>query len=729
MNKLLALCADFYWEQDIKCRFTEIQRIGTRSDIRIDTLQEALGKAPWQMSTIVPQSATWAQLQDMMARRESFQDVEWRWDTDPENPCVTSVSGEPVFNECGMFLGYHGLMRDITEKKRLEEECRRFRAAMDASPDPIVLIDRETLRFIDMNESAIKVIGHSRDELLTMGPENFLQADRQAIEQELDEVIAAGCAGIARESKGYNRAAGDKLYEMQRRAMRFGDRWIIISTSRDITCRKQTEEAAVRLGQMYAAINGTNEAILHARSPQQLYSEICEIAVRGGPVASASVLLPEPDSDWARVAAVAGEGVDTLRSVRISFSEDRPEGRGLVGTAFRNRKACVTQDILNDPRTQLWSDAHDKEHTAAGTAIPIVRNNQSVGVLLLYSRIKEAFDEEILQLLERMARNIAFALDNFDREAVRRQAVEALRSSEEKYRSILENIEEAYYEVDLKGTLTLCNEAFCRMFGYTMDEIHGLNYSQYHLPEAVPHVFASFNEVYRTGTTKKGIEWELLHKNGSSLLCEGSIHLIRDAGGEPAGFRGIMRDVTARHKMEANLRESEERLRHLATHDMLTGLPNRMMFTQMLAHHVQQARRYDRKFALMFIDLDHFKAVNDSFGHAAGDVLLKETARRLAVSVRASDFVARLAGDEFVVIIEELGDMDQLRLIAEKVVAALRSPVTLAGNEHQVTASAGVCVFPDHGDDEEALLKHADAAMYQVKHSTKDNFRLYLQDI
>lgn len=727
MNKLIALCADFYWELDTQCRFVQFRSTGTDAGLSAGAMQEALGKAPWDVSGLIPKSTGWAQLQDIVARRASFQDIEWHWTADPAAACMTSVCGEPVFDDCGLFVGYRGLMRDITEKKRLEEQYRRFRVAMDASGDPILLVDREAMRFVDMNETAVKATGYTRDELLAMGPQDLLLADRAAIEREFDEVIAAGCCGAAHEGIGRNRSGETKQFEMQRRAIRFDDRWIIVSTSRDITSRKQAKKVAVRLGQMYAAINGTNEAILRARTPEELYRQVCEVAVRGGTIDNASILLPDPESDWARIAAVAGEGVDTLRSVRISFSEDRPEGQGLTGTAFRSRKACVVHDIVSDPRTRLWSDAHGKEHTAAGTAIPLVRNGQSIGVLLLYSRDREAFDEEILQLLERMARNIVFALDNFDREAERREAVDALRASEEKYRSILENIEEAYYEVDLKGTLTLCNEAFGRMFGYTLDEITGLNYSQYHRPEAVPHVFASFNEVYRTGATKKGIEWELLHKNGGGVLCEGSIHLVRDAGGEPVGFRGIMRDVTERRKMEVALRKSEERLRHLASHDMLTGLPNRMMFTEMLGQQVQQARRYGRRFALMFIDLDHFKAVNDSFGHAAGDLLLKETARRLRESVRASDFVARLAGDEFVVIVQEVGDMEQLRTIAEKVVTSLRCPMTLAGNEHRVTASVGICVFPDDGGDEEALLRHADAAMYQVKHGTKDSFKFYLQ--
>lgn len=848
MNNLIALCADYYWEQDRKCRFTLFKSTGSRTGIRAAAIQDALGKAPWDISGIAPAASGWEALQHIVMQREHFRDFECSWHAGADDACMISVSGEPVFDGQGIFTGYRGLMRDITAQKSDQEALRRFRAAIDVCGDPIFLIDRETMRIIDANETACHATGYTPTELLTKGPQDFLLADPQTIERDFDAVIAAGRQGMAHETSARDRNGELYVFELQRRAICFEGRWIIVTSGRDITGRKQAEEAALRFGQMYAAISGTNEAILHAQSPEELFSQVCEVAVRGGPIVTASVLLPDAPADWATVAAVAGVGADTLRSVLISFDENRPEGRGLVGTAFRSRKACVINDFASDARMQPWRTALGMERAAAGAAIPLIRDGQSLGVLLLYSRDEGAFDDEIIQLLERMAQDIVFALGNFDRDIERRKAVDALRASEEKYRSILANIEEAYYEVDLTGTLLMCNQGFSRMFGYTMDEIIGLNYSQYHRPEEVAHVFSNFNEVFRTGKPKKGIDWELLHKDGTNLLCEGSIHLIRNADGEPVGFRGMLRDVTARREMEAALRESgerfrdltelssdwyweqdaryrfvqingdvlaktgmaaeaylgktlwelpfdtdlkeqwaehqallaqgkpfyefvlktgagegalryasisglpvmdadgrllgyrgtgkditerkvaEERIRHLARHDILTGLPNRMMFNQVLGYQVQQARRYERKFAVMFIDLDHFKAINDNFGHAAGDLLLKETARRLTESVRASDFVARLAGDEFVVIIQELGDMEQLRAIAQKVVSTLRTPVMLSGAVHYVTASVGVCVFPDDGRDEEALLRHADAAMYQVKHSTKDNFRFYLQD-
>ncbi len=973
MNSLIALCADFYWEQDTDCRFTLVRSTRAQPNLDDRVIQVALGQRPWELAELLG-PASWQEWRDGIHRRAPFRDVEWRWHLASGEQCFLKVAGEPVFDDTGAFSGYRGVMHDITAERRREEETRRFRAAVEVSGDPILLVDRETMRFIDMNETACELTGYAREELFAMGPEDILLSDRRTIETDYDELIAGGGLGRTSEGKAHNRAGEVFLFEIHRRAIRIDGRWIVVSIGRDITRRKQAERAAVRIGQMYAAISGTNEVILHARAPDELYQQVCEVAVRGGQIVSASVLLPDPASEWARVAAVAGAGADTLRMVRISFDHDLPEGRGMVGTAFRDGKPCVINDFINDPRSQPWRKAAGKERAAAGAAVPLVRNGRSAGVLLLYSRDIDAFDDEIVQLLERMGRDIVFALDNFERETERRKAVDALReseekyrriledmsdgyfevdlegnytlvndalcrmhrctreealrlgyrdyadpdvtaaiykafnqvyrtgqpaelaeypvrrkdgtygivqtstqlivdaggkaigfrgisrditarceaeqalrASEEKYRSILKSIEEAYYEVDLAGTLMLCNQAFCRMFGYAMEELIGLNYSAYHNPEEVAYVFANFNEVFRTGVPKKGIDWLLKHKNGSTVLCEGSILLVRNDSGEPVGFRGMLRDVTARRRMEAALRASEERfrdltelssdwyweqdsrfrfvqingdvhartamaaedflgktlwelpfdnvsmeqwlehqgclaggqpfyelvlktrlpgteprylsisglpirdadgqltgyrgtgkditerkvaeerIRHLASHDILTGLPNRMMFNQMLSYQVQQARRYDRKFALMFIDLDHFKAVNDTSGHDAGDRLLKETAKRLTENMRGSDFVARLAGDEFVVIVQEPGDNQQLEGIARKITSALRAPVMLAGAAHSVTASVGICIFPDDGQDEDALLKHADAAMYAVKRGAKNSFRFFTQ--
>ena len=176
-------------------------------------------------------------------------------------------------------------------------------------------------------------------------------------------------------------------------------------------------------------------------------------------------------------------------------------------------------------------------------------------------------------------------------------------------------------------------------------------------------------------------------------------------------------------------KRAEERVQYMATHDALTSLPNRVMFGQLLNHEIEVAKRYKRSFAVLFIDLDRFKFVNDSLGHGAGDKLLQEISARFKACVRAADVVARLGGDEFVVLLQELGGKEQIAMIARKMLSAAMKPVQLQGQECRVTASIGVCLYPRDAQDEPSLMKNADIAMYLAKEEGKNNFQFFSEDI
>ena len=168
-----------------------------------------------------------------------------------------------------------------------------------------------------------------------------------------------------------------------------------------------------------------------------------------------------------------------------------------------------------------------------------------------------------------------------------------------------------------------------------------------------------------------------------------------------------------------------QRVEYLAYHDGLTGLPNRSLFAKLLGQSISESQRYDRHFAVAFLDLDRFKQINDTLGHDAGDQLLREVADRLKDCVRASDTVARLGGDEFVVLLLDLADPKYAALVAQKILAAIAQPITLLGHEFRVTASVGISVYPQDGSDEQTLTKNADVAMYQAKSEGKNNFQFY----
>ena len=199
---------------------------------------------------------------------------------------------------------------------------------------------------------------------------------------------------------------------------------------------------------------------------------------------------------------------------------------------------------------------------------------------------------------------------------------------------------------------------------------------------------------------------------GLTIACK------RDRAGRCEYDISVVEDISSR-------KGAEERIQYLATHDGLTGLPNRVMFTQLLGLSIETARRYDRKLAVLFIDLDRFKVINDTLGHEAGDVLLREIAARLRECLRASDVVARLGGDEFVVLLQEINDPAQAAAVARNILNVVMKPVVILGQECRVTASVGVCLHPDDGQDDQSIMKNADMAMYLAKEEGKNNFQFF----
>jgi diguanylate cyclase (GGDEF)-like protein len=220
----------------------------------------------------------------------------------------------------------------------------------------------------------------------------------------------------------------------------------------------------------------------------------------------------------------------------------------------------------------------------------------------------------------------------------------------------------------------------------------------------------------------RDLELSRSDESGKPIWMAISGEPIFDSSGAFRGYRGVGKDISER-KLD------EERIQFLANHDALTSLPNRVMFSEVLNLAIQNARRYNRNFAVLFIDLDRFKNINDTLGHDAGDKLLKEMATRLSETVRSSDSVARLGGDEFVVLVQEVSEPKQVDAVARKILTALVQPMVMQGQECRVTASIGICMYPSEAQDEHALMKNADIAMYRAKEDGKNNYKFYSEEI
>ena len=300
----------------------------------------------------------------------------------------------------------------------------------------------------------------------------------------------------------------------------------------------------------------------------------------------------------------------------------------------------------------------------------------------------------------------------------RKKTEEALTRSEERYRTILENMQDSYFEVDLAGNFTFVNEATCRNLGYTMEELIGQNFSII-APgqDEVKAIFEAYNKVYKTGEPYMGFAFRVIRKDGLVGYAEVSISFIKNAQGRPIGFRSVGRDVTERKQLEQKLLE-------MATHDALTGLPNRTLLYDRCDIAMANARRNKKMLVIMTLDLDLFKDVNDTLGHDMGDRVLIAAAGRLTGALRKSDTVARMGGDEFVLLLGEMDNKDDAFNVGEKILEDFRQPFLIDGQSLIITVSMGIAIYPESVDSMEELLKSSDRLMYSAKQNGGNRFAI-----
>ncbi|MEW5904989.1 MAG: diguanylate cyclase [Pseudomonadota bacterium] len=295
-----------------------------------------------------------------------------------------------------------------------------------------------------------------------------------------------------------------------------------------------------------------------------------------------------------------------------------------------------------------------------------------------------------------------------------------LEKSQDELQAIIHNVMDGIITIDERGIIQGFNPAAERIFGYARDEAIGHNVSIL-MPEPDRSAHDGYLARYLARGESavlgvRGREVQAMRKDGSLFPMELSASEMMLGGHRY--FIGIVRDITER-------RAAEERIAHLAHFDSLTSLPNRASFLAALNHAVPLSRRGRQRFAVMFIDLDGFKQVNDTLGHEAGDMLLRGVAERLRTVPRASDTVARLGGDEFVILLQDIASEDNAAFVAARILEVLEAPFDLGEATGKVGASIGIALFPHDAMDAASLMRQADEAMYQAKREGKNTWRFY----
>lgn len=302
----------------------------------------------------------------------------------------------------------------------------------------------------------------------------------------------------------------------------------------------------------------------------------------------------------------------------------------------------------------------------------------------------------------------------------RKQAEAALSLVEEKYRTLFENAVIGIFRTMVDGRLLNVNRALALIYGYDSPE---------ELLEAVSDVSAQMfadprqrADLHRTlvqGGVVRDAEVQIYCKDLSTRWVLANLWVERDESGKVQFINGTIEDITTR-------KLAEERVQFLAYFDALTGLPNRALMNDRLTQALAAARRRNEKVAVLFLDLDRFKFINDSLGHTVGDSLLKEVAQRLKACTRDQDTVSRIGGDEFIILLTAVDDPS---VVASRMLATLSASFEIKGNSFSTSCSIGISIFPDHGDNGEALIKYADQAMYCAKESGRNGFRIFSADM
>ena len=332
---------------------------------------------------------------------------------------------------------------------------------------------------------------------------------------------------------------------------------------------------------------------------------------------------------------------------------------------------------------------------------PLLIISLTIGILLLHLLVTP--------LVRKLVKSEQLARDTNSR----------LLDRETHIRSILENLNEGIITISETGVIESFNPAAETMFGYKVDEVLGKN-----VKILMPESFRSLHETGMQNYLSKehgdvsgvGREFTSLRKDGSVFPME--IRVTEMRLGDQRHFIGTLRDITQQKAAKA-------KIMHLATHDALTDLPNRNLLQDRLQHAIVQARRNQRLCAVLFIDLDNFKTINDSLGHHIGDALLKSVAKQLLECLREEDTVARQGGDEFIVVLDNLSSPEDSALAANKILTSLSQPYLIDGHELHSSASIGIAIYPHDGQDPDTLLKNSDTAMYHAKEAGRGNYQFF----
>lgn len=738
-------------------------------------------------------------------------------------------------SDAGKVIGTVSIGTDITECTRREKDLHRFRLVMDVTADAIYMLDRTSMCLVDVNDAACRMLGYSREEILTLPPEMIFSFTRDELAGNWDELMERGDTGDIIETLHQRKDKSWIPIEIQRRAVRSDNTWIVVGIAREISVHKKSETEQ----DFQAHLRNTVDAALIASDmsgninywstqAEQLYGWTSAEAIGQNVVGTIFI-------DRLRVFSTAFlEEIKQGHSWRCEHQARRKDGIcipvQLSFTPIRNPKGELTGMICTsrDKRERSTAEkalriSKERFEIVARATNDIVWDwdlrddtmwwNENITSSLGYDRAKlergvESWFKSIHpEDYERVIKGIYDAIDSdvatwqdeyrfrhcdgsyvtvFDRsfilrdkatKAIRmigammdisaRKKAELLNSLHAMQQSLLAEFgQKALARTNLEAIM---DEAvvvasnglgvkFCRALQLSSDATSlifkaGCGWNEQWLEQHIPIINVDVRKGYELHLSSKEpiivddfqsetrfIPSEILKEHhivsAVEVLIQGPSGIYGVLGAyscDPHTFSpekvSFLRSIAATLGTAVERAHADEKIAYLTQFDALTGLPNRNLFHDLMMQALSQAERTKWQVGILYIDLDRFKIVNDTYGHAVGDTLLMLVAQRLGNCVRSEDTVGRLGGDEFAIVLSHLATPYDANLVAQKILDELAHPFKLDAYETYATASIGISLYPSDGNDCDVLLKNADAAMYRAKKQGGNNFEFYTQTL
>jgi len=600
--------------------------------------------------------------------------------------------------------------------KHLELALRQsesyYRTVINRAQEGFWRIDADH-RTIAVNDSLCEMLGYRRAELLGRTPFEFVNERNRAV---FEEQLARSRHTAA--MRDYEITLQDKagsavpalfhattLWDEQGRA---AGSYAFVTDIRRI---KRVEESLQRSNRALLTVSGGNHALVRAEDESKLPTEICRVAVERGGYRGAWVGLLGEDDAAIRSAGQWGIGEAEARSLEAQLTPSRP--------------GCPLAEAVQTGQAQVRNGARGEgvpgclqetgvTHEALA-ALPLL-DRDTKGLMVLFADAPFEFNDEELRLLDELAGDLAYGLSALRAHKREQRHLERLRMAG----AVFDSTAEGIVVTDPEERIVSVNRAFTEITGYSEQEVVGetprILQSKRHETGFYHSMWAGLNNYGQW----HGEVWNR-RKDGSVYPEWLTISTVYD-GGELTHYVGVFSDIS-------RLKQSEEELDFLVYHDPLTGLPNRLLFQERAEHALQRAARAGRGVAICVLDLSGFRDINDSRGHKTGDEVLKTTAERIQQAVRKEDSVARMGGDDFLLMLEDAGHGEQATTVARKVLEQFGRPFRYGEDEFYLSASIGISLFPTDDQQVTGLIRNADAAMNRAKQRGRGSFQFYSQDL